>query len=145
MRSPCTLTQVRADEHFEWLAKSPECKGSFHPGADIIIFRSAKRNDSPSYSKAVPPPQLAILVCLTHHCLVPQALYSHPASNFVLLLAHSKLLAFKGLYACNSDDDGTADHVFGIGPPQVDASMVSCASKRESKLIWAISPNELYV
>lgn len=53
-----------------------------------------------------------------------QALDSHPGSNFVLLLAHTKLLSFKGLYACPGEDDGTADRVFGMGPPQIDATMV---------------------
>lgn len=57
-----------------------------------------------------------------------QALDSHPASNFVVLLAHTKLLSFKGLYACSGEEDGTADRVFGLGPPQVDASMVSAAT-----------------
>eukprot|EP00752_Nemacystus_decipiens_P010612 g9450.t1 len=56
---------------------------------------------------------------------VLEALDSHPAANFVVLLAHTKLLSFKGLYACNGDEDGTADRVFGLGPPHVDATMVS--------------------
>eukprot|EP00903_Cladosiphon_okamuranus_P009411 g8975.t1 len=56
---------------------------------------------------------------------VLEALDSHPASNFVVLLAHTKLLSFKGLYACSGEEDGTADRVFGLGPPHVDATMVS--------------------
>lgn len=59
-----------------------------------------------------------------------QALDSHSASNFVVLLAHTKLLSFKGLYACSGEEDGTADRVFGLGPPQVDATMVSGARKQ---------------
>ncbi|CAM9425449.1 unnamed protein product [Ectocarpus sp. 13 AM-2016] len=54
-----------------------------------------------------------------------EALDSHPASNFVVLLAHTKLLSFKGLYACRGEDDGSADRVFGLGPPYVDATMAS--------------------
>ncbi|CAM9098942.1 unnamed protein product [Ectocarpus sp. 4 AP-2014] len=54
-----------------------------------------------------------------------EALDSHPASNFVVLLAHTKLLSFKGLYACRGEDDGSADRVFGLGPPHVDATMAS--------------------
>lgn len=61
-----------------------------------------------------------------------KALDSHPASNFVVLLAHTKLLAFKGLYACNAGEDGTADRVFGLGPPQVDATMVSATTSLET-------------
>lgn len=56
---------------------------------------------------------------------MPQALDAHPAANFVVLLTHTKLLAFKGLYACRPEEDDTAEHVFGVGPPQVDAAMVS--------------------
>ncbi|CAM9253119.1 unnamed protein product [Pylaiella littoralis] len=54
-----------------------------------------------------------------------QALDSHPGSNFVVLLAHTKLLSFKGLYACSGEEDGTADRVFGLGPPQIDATVAS--------------------
>lgn len=54
----------------------------------------------------------------------PQALDSHPGSNFVVLLAHTKLLAFKALYVCSSEEDGPAERLFGLGPPQVDATMV---------------------
>lgn len=43
----------------------------------------------------------------------------------MVLLAHTKLLAFKGLYACSAEEDDTAERVFGLGPPQVDAAMVS--------------------
>lgn len=59
---------------------------------------------------------------LTSH----QALDSHPGSNFVVLLAHTKLLSFKGLYACSGEEDGVvADRVFGLGPPKIDATVVS--------------------
>ncbi|CAM9382816.1 unnamed protein product [Scytosiphon promiscuus] len=54
-----------------------------------------------------------------------EALDSHLASNFVVLLAHTKLLSFKGIYACSGEDDGSAVRVFGLGPPEVDASMAS--------------------
>lgn len=63
-----------------------------------------------------------------------QALDSHPASNFVVLLAHTKLLSFKGLYACRGEDDGSADRVFGLGPPHVDATMVSVRQSGVSSL-----------
>lgn len=43
----------------------------------------------------------------------------------MVLLTHTKLLAFKGLYACSAEEDHTAERVFGLGPPQVDAAMVS--------------------
>lgn len=62
-----------------------------------------------------------------------QALDSHPASNFVVLLAHTKLLSFKGLYACRGEDDGSADRVFGLGPPHVDATMVSMMHSRSEQ------------
>lgn len=54
-----------------------------------------------------------------------QALDAHGASNFVLLLANNKLLTFKGLYACDGNRDTAAERVFGLGPVQLDISMVS--------------------
>ena len=63
--------------------------------------------------------------CLVDRVVPSQALDAHPASNFVILLTHTKLLAFKGLYACSAGEDDTAERVFGLGPPQVDAAMVS--------------------
>ncbi len=73
-----------------------------------------------------------------------KALDSHPASNFVVLLAHTKLLSFKGLYACNGEEDGTAYRVFGLGPPHVDASMVSAAPEKIEQNRACLPPTNLF-
>lgn len=57
---------------------------------------------------------------------IPQALDNHEGSNFLLLLAHTKQLTFKGLYACEDRHEAVLAHkIVGFGPPKLDTSMVS--------------------
>lgn len=63
-----------------------------------------------------------------------QTLDRHGASNFLLLLAHTKLLTFKGLYACDASQDTVAEKILGLGPTRLDISMVRILCSDESLL-----------